>query len=113
MSRQWKKGDHIALMLETPVELVAADPRVKENAGKRAVQRGPLVYCLEQADNKEMENVSVRSDITFEVLPANGKLAGLKILKAKLHDRELTFIPYFAWDNREAGKMKVWTESKE
>ncbi len=108
MSRQWKKGDHIALMLETPAELVAADPRVKENIGKRAVQRGPLVYCLEEADNGKMDEISVSPDMAFDLQPGIGKLAGLKTLKAKMQGRDLTFIPYFAWDNRDAGKMKVW-----
>lgn len=108
VSRQWKKGDRVSLLLDMPAGLVASDPRVKENTGKRAVQRGPLVYCLEQADNREMENVAVRSDMTFDVLPASGKLTGLKMLKANSQGRELTFVPYFAWDNREAGKMKVW-----
>ncbi|MGD9556047.1 MAG: glycoside hydrolase family 127 protein [Mangrovibacterium sp.] len=108
VTRQWKKADRVALLLDMPAELVAADPRVKENTGKRAVQKGPLVYCLEQADNREMENAVVRDDMAFEVLPASGKLAGLKMLKAKSQDKELVFIPYFAWDNREAGKMKVW-----
>jgi DUF1680 family protein len=108
VSRQWKKGDRVSLLLDMPAGLVAADPRVKENTGKRAVQRGPLVYCLEQADNREMQNVAVRTDMAFELLPASGKLGGLKMLKAKSQDKELVFIPYFAWDNREAGKMKVW-----
>ncbi len=113
VQRKWKKGDHVTLLLDMPAKLVAADPQVKENTGKRAVQRGPLVYCLEQADNKSMDGISVNADMKFDVLPGTGKLEGMKILKAKSHDRQLTFIPYFAWDNREAGKMKVWLDFDE
>ena len=43
--KDWKSQDVIALDMDMPVEIVAADPHVKENFGKRAIQRGPLVYC--------------------------------------------------------------------
>ena len=46
--KDWKSQDVIALDMDMPVEIVAADPHVKENFGKRAIQRGPLVYCMEE-----------------------------------------------------------------
>ena len=49
--KDWKSQDVIALDMDMPVEIVAADPHVKENFGKRAIQRGPLVYCMEEIDN--------------------------------------------------------------
>ena len=51
--KDWKSQDVIALDMDMPVEIVAADPHVKENFGKRAIQRGPLVYCMEEIDNPE------------------------------------------------------------
>jgi DUF1680 family protein len=115
ISRNWKPGDEITLLLDMPVELVAADPRVKENIGKRAVQRGPLVYCLEQTDNPNinMDNVSMNQGTAFSLHTGEGKLKEMKVLKANTKNGELTFVPYFAWDNREAGKMKVWVDFNE
>ena len=51
--KDWKSQDVIALDMDMPVEIVAADPHVKENFDKRAIQRGPLVYCMEEIDNPE------------------------------------------------------------
>jgi uncharacterized protein len=112
ITRNWKAGDEITLLLDMPVELVAADPKVKENIGKRAIQRGPLVYCLEQTDNPSinMDNVSMNQGTAFSLHSGEGKLKEMKILKANTENGELTFVPYFAWDNREAGKMKVWVD---
>ncbi len=110
LARKWSSGDEVTLLLDMPVELIAADPRVKENEGKRAIQRGPLVYCLEQTDNQsiDMDALSIDQDVAFSIHSGESKLKEMKILKAGTKNGELTFVPYFAWDNREAGKMKVW-----
>lgn len=50
-TRTWKAGDVLLLQMEMPVELIGANPRVREDVGKAAAMRGPLVYCLEEADN--------------------------------------------------------------
>lgn len=113
VGRKWKRGDKVTLWLDMPTELVAADPRVKEDTGKRAVQRGPLVYCLEQTDNKNMDEAQLDEQMQFAVVPGTGKLEGMNILKAQARDHGLTFIPYFAWDNRDPGKMKVWVDLEE
>lgn len=112
IDRLWKAGDEVALNLEMPVEVVAADPRVKQNAGKRAIQRGPLVYCAEQADNKKMnlDQVALKPTNQFNSKPAKGLLKNMTLLETMVQGQHLTFIPYFAWDNREAGKMKVWID---
>ena len=111
-SRTWEKGDEITLEMDMPVELVEADPKVKENLGKCAIQRGPLVYCLEQADNPgiDMENVTIGEEVAFSLRSGAGKLKNMKILKADGENGELTFIPYFTWDNREPGEMKIWID---
>ncbi len=111
----WKPGDHMMLHLDMPVELVEADPRVKDKVGKRAIQRGPIVYCLEETDNKSLDfnKVSINNRTTFNILPGTGILNDMKILKAVSTDQVLSLIPYFSWDNREPGKMKVWVDYEE
>ena len=98
-----------------PVEKIKADERVSENIGKRAMQRGPLVYCLEQTDNKNInpDELTINQDAVFSVLPGDGKLEDMRILITKSQGHKLTFVPYFAWDNREPGKMKVWVDYKD
>ncbi|MDR2859496.1 MAG: glycoside hydrolase family 127 protein, partial [Mediterranea sp.] len=111
LHRKWKTGDRIDLNLDMPVEIVAADPRVKEDTGKRAIQRGPLVYCAEQADNADhFDQLSLSSDTKFTATFNPSLLNGVMTVKAASGDRELTFIPYYSWDNREAGEMKVWID---
>lgn len=105
LSRRWKDGDSVELVFDMPVEMVAADPRVKEDVGKRAVQRGPLVYCLEEADNPVgFDGLALLSDADFTLEYQPEKLSGI----VEITSPGLTFIPYYAWDNRSPGKMKVW-----
>ena len=102
---KWKDGDVIDLEMDMPVEVVEADPRVKEDVGKRAVQRGPLVYCLEEADNpSDFDGITLSPDAPWEAGFDAGLLSGV----VKITDGTATYIPYYAWDNRTAGKMKVW-----
>ncbi|MDR2810687.1 MAG: glycoside hydrolase family 127 protein [Tannerellaceae bacterium] len=114
LNRTWKAGDQISLTFDMPVEVVAADPRVSENAGKRAVQRGPIVYCVEEVDNKEnFEDVTLSPDTKFQTGFVD-MLHGIVAIKASLsEDKDIVYIPYYGWDNREAGKMKVWLDYKE
>ena len=113
--RKWRDKDRIELTLDMPVEVVSADPRVKEDQGKRAIQRGPIVYCIEEADNpQDFDAIALSPGIEFrpEPLPANQWWGhNLTKITAVTPERELTFIPYFAWDNRTPGKMKVWIRS--
>ena len=108
LDRKWKKGDEIALEMDMPVKVVAADPRVKANVGRRAVQRGPLVYCTEQADNPDYESVKLTSKDVFECTYEPGTLGGVCVITASSGDRSVKFVPYYAWDNRTSGKMDVW-----
>ena len=109
IDRKWNGGDVVEINFDMPVEVVAADPRVKEDVGMRAVQRGPLVYCIEEADNKvDFDDLRISEDATFDAAFEPEKLRGIVSLAAHVGDRTLNYIPYYAWDNREAGKMKVW-----
>ena len=102
---KWKDGDVIDLEMDMPVEVVEADPRVKEDVGKRAVQRGPLVYCIEEADNQtDFDGITLSPDAPWEAGFDAGLLSGV----VKITDGTATYIPYYAWDNRTAGRMKVW-----
>ena len=102
---KWKDGDVIDLAMDMPVEVVEADPRVKEDVGTRAIQRGPLVYCIEEVDNpSDFDAISVSPDTPWEARFDEGLLSGV----VRITDGSTTFIPYYAWDNRSAGKMKVW-----
>ncbi len=110
----WKPGDMISLDMDMPVEVESADPLVTENIGKRAIQRGPLVYCAEETDNSAyFDRLTLTSDTEYHTSFEAGLLNGVKTINAKNEQQSITFIPYYAWDNREAGKMKVWIDYKE
>ena len=112
--KEWKTGDLIVLNMDMPVEKVSADPRVRQNTGKRALQRGPLVYCLEETDNaKDFADLALTPTSSFEVKDEPDNLGGIRSIKAISNGQTLHFIPYYAWDNRKAGKMKVWIDYQE
>lgn len=117
INRKWSKGDQISLNLEMPVEVIQDIPQVKENIGKRAIQRGPLVYCVEKIDNPDFNNLSVSDKSAFTTTYNPDLLNGVMSIKATLNDQNsddlVSFIPYYAWDNREAGEMKVWIDYTE
>lgn len=100
----FKEGDIIELYLDMPIEVISADPRVKDDHNKRAVQRGPVVYCLEEEDNPQIDAATLSA---YEELSAtyDPELLGGII---KIDSDNLHFVPYYSWDNRSAGKMKVW-----
>ena len=113
LDKKWKAGDEITLSLDMPVEVVAADPRVKENIGKRAIQRGPLVYCIEETDNKQdFDKKSLLSYVSFTPTFDQSFLNGVVKITASSGTDNIVLIPYYTWDNREAGEMKVWINYK-
>jgi len=115
-----------------PVQRIAANPKVKADVGLLAIQRGPLVYCLEACDQSEPLAALVlpreaeltaekRSDVLGGVVVVKGmasKAAELDwanvLYQAVTTARKvpITAIPYYAWDNRKAGPMKVWLPSE-
>lgn len=114
IQRLWKSGDQLQLALEMPVEIMAADPQVKHDVGKRAIQRGPLVYCVEETDNpKDFDRLAIAPHTSFETRFEPALLNGVTTIEAVTGRQKIRLIPYYAWDNREAGKMKVWIDYKE
>ncbi len=106
---KWKDGDVIELNMDMPVEVVSADPRTKEDEGMRAIQRGPLVYCIEEVDNSEdFDSLFISENAEFNTKFESDLLNGVVSIEAKVGDKTLKYIPYYSWDNRKAGKMKVW-----
>ena len=106
--RHWKAGDCIELTLPMPVEKMSADPRVREDQGKLAVQRGPIVYCAEQADNADVDDIRLSEKTTFQTSFQKDMLGGIVKITGRTAGKPFTLIPYYTWDNREAGKMRVW-----
>ncbi len=131
LKRHWKDGDTVVLKMEMPIRLMEANPRVRADAGKVAVTRGPLVYCLEEADNgKLLQNLSLSDAPEFNchfekdmangvvVIDANGHRTSEKswgedqlyrvYSDNKKEDVRMTFIPYYSWANRTPGELLVW-----
>ncbi len=113
LSRKWRKGDEISLSLDMTPKVVAADPRVKADEGRRAIQRGPLVYCLEETDNPAIADAVLEEDAALETAFDQQLLGGVTTVTAHQKSGELKFIPYYAWDNREPGRMEVWVRYEE
>ncbi|MDP4278020.1 MAG: glycoside hydrolase family 127 protein [Bacteroidota bacterium] len=112
INRKWKKGDVVTFNMDMPVEVVAADPRVKADAGKRTIQRGPIVYCMEEVDNKSIDSAKIDASTQYTATFEPDLLGSVVEITAKAGNQVYTFIPYYAWDNRQAGKMKVWVDYK-
>ena len=110
IDRKWTKESGIVLDMEMPVKVLTDDPRVKANEGRKAIQRGPLVYCIEQTDNPDMDHARILKGDEYKVLSDNALLSGAKVIQAQKSG--LRFIPYFLWDNREAGRMDVWVPAE-
>lgn len=117
LNRAWKKGDVVSLTFDMPVEVVAADPKVQANVGKRAVRRGPLVYCAEAADNPAdtaLSNAVLSATTQFRTQFQTDLLGGVTTIRAtNPTGSSYMLIPYYAWDNRQAGRMKVWLDWNE
>ncbi len=108
LGNKWQAGDVIELDMDMPVEPVAADPRTREDEGMRAIMRGPLVYCIEGIDNPAYAEAVLSAGTTYEDSFEPDLLGGVQTITATTGDQHLRFIPYYAWDNREACPMRVW-----
>jgi DUF1680 family protein len=109
--RQWEKGDVVELELPMPVQKVVSHEMVNDNFGKVALQRGPLVYCLEAVDNGgRVLDRSIPDDIEFTPEFRSSLLGGIAILKSGGQDEseEIIAIPYYAWSHRGIGEMAIW-----
>lgn len=129
LHRLWQSGDLVELDLAMPVEQVQAHPQVRANCGRIALQRGPLVYCLEEVDNgKNLNDLVLSSEEKLTVKFESDLLGGMSVINGAAERRELQLwqdelyradrnvtekiffkaIPYFAWANRAPGEMLVW-----
>ncbi|UOB16496.1 glycoside hydrolase family 127 protein [Abyssalbus ytuae] len=105
ISRNWKKGDIVKISFPMHVRKVVANEKVKENTGKVALEYGPIVYSVEEIDNKEsFDSVKINAEDNFSVTKKEDLLGGVNVI----NNDYLTAIPYYAWSNRGIGKMKVW-----
>lgn len=114
IDREWKSGDTVTLDLAMPVRRVVAHPAVTENVGKFAVERGPLVYCAEGADNEgKVLDKTPGGDARFEAQEQSDLFGGIVTIQARPHrdGDALTLIPYCLWANRGANEMAVWFAS--
>ena len=147
IERSWQIGDQIEVNFSMHSELVCARLEVLDNAGSVAIQRGPLIYCLEQADNHlppgssaSFEKASLDDRISLDriVLPMHTKLessfdpallGGIVVVtgdgaydsgnndelycptRSRFKPFGITAVPYFAWNNRQRGEMRVWVRS--
>jgi len=139
LQRRWAPGDVIKVKFGMTPQVIEANRRVVDDYGRVAVQRGPLVYCLEQldqADGVQLFDVSLdvrqKDASTFHEEFRGDLLGGIVVLKhagavsVKSNSRgslyrsytaevpearqvELSFVPYYAWANRAATQMQVWT----
>jgi DUF1680 family protein len=137
--RRWSGGDTVTLQFNMAPQILEANTQVTENNGRVAVQRGPVVYCMEQVDQGEgvaLKDVALSADKgssgTFEEKFENDLLGGVLVLRhagtvyeesadrsglyfshdaapSKSRPVQLTFIPYYAWANRVQTPMQVWT----
>lgn len=109
LARNWKKGDVVEVEFPMEVREVLSSGQVKENIGKVALEYGPLVYALEEADNSQnFESIKVANGQTFLVQKDPDLLNGVNTLKGKTEAGEFLTIPYYAWSNRGIEKMRVW-----
>ncbi|TQR96801.1 glycoside hydrolase family 127 protein [Paenibacillus ottowii] len=126
IQRTWKDGDVVTLHLAMPVERIRSNPLVSMNQQQVALQRGPVVYCLEEADNganlaglRLPKDNPVTEEFSENLLGGIVKLTleGYRVKASnalysseppELVPQQITAIPYYAWCNRAKGEMRVW-----
>ncbi len=110
LHRTWQSGDRIELNMPMPVERIEAHRSVEANAGRVALQRGPLVYCFEGADNgSSIRRIRLAREPGFSVLHKPDLLGGITVIRCRdVKGRTCQAVPYHAWDHREPGPMAVW-----
>lgn len=129
LDREWKKGDKVELELPMPVQRIAANPKVKSNENLLAIQRGPVVYCIEEDGRGSLSSLFLPANAELKPAKCGSWFGGAGVIgilgvaqEAKQHTwhrelyqavapgREVNFTatPYCLWDNRKPGPMKVW-----
>jgi len=127
--RRWRKGDVVKLSLPMPVRRVVSHPKVEDNIGKVALQRGPIVYCVEWPDvpgghvvnlvlsDAERLHAEFQEDMFGGISLIRGTAVGLRCVDpaGRLQRERVPFlaIPYYAWAHRGRGEMAVWLAREE
>ncbi len=127
--RTWAKGDTITLDLPMPAQRLYANPRAIMDAGRVALKRGPLVYCIEEEDNPGgiVQRLKLPRDAELKSTTRADLFGGAVTLSApatavdlddfndlyrtappKEHEATMTALPYYLWSNRSKGSMVVW-----
>jgi DUF1680 family protein len=119
ITREWKKRDKISLNFPMPVRQVVAHQKVRADSGKVALERGPIVYCAETADNEgRVFGFRIPENPEFSSQYLEGELSGIQTISSMLpvqsgeqkgpYKASFTAIPYYSWSNRGPGRMRVW-----
>ena len=122
IKRTWKKNDKVEVNLPMEVRRVVANENLKEDIGKIALQRGPLMYCAEWPDNNgKTSNIIIPASANFTTEFKPALLNGVTVLKTEVPaviingaenistvKQSFTAIPYYSWANRGKGEMMVW-----
>jgi uncharacterized protein len=127
LKKTWHKDDKVKVELPMDVRKVVANNNVKDDVGKIALQRGPLIYCAEGIDNNgKASNLILPANTIFTSEFNRNKLNGIEEIKAKVPavvignngdgiktiQQSFTAIPYYAWANRGKGEMMIWFPGK-
>ena len=123
IDRRWQKGDLVDLALPMEIRLVRSHEKVIDNQNRLAIERGPIVYCVEGIDNMgEVFNLLMPEYAPTATQWKEDLLGGINIVKAdvptfivtengeeaKTKSHNLVAIPYYAWSHRGVGEMAVW-----
>ena len=127
LNREWKKGDIVEFEFNMTPQLVTARKEIKQDEDRVAIQRGPLVYCIEGADNDNKAwNIIVPETTTFTLAdqkvldePIVSLRASVPVvtigadgISIKTENKTITAIPYYVWANRGKNEMQVWLPTK-
>lgn len=109
ITREWQPGDVVTLTLPMPIRRVASHPAVAGNVGKVALERGPLLYCLEGIDNNgQVLNAILPNSAQLQAEWIPDLLNGVTVIRARCDESVQTFVPYYSWAHRGIGEMIVW-----
>jgi len=112
ITREWSKGDKVELVLPMMIHRVIANEKVKDDSNEVAFEYGPIVYCAEEIDNKQISYISLPKNLDVDTQDETILSNKIIALKSKINNIEFTLIPYYIWSNRGVGKMKVWFPQK-
>jgi hypothetical protein len=126
IDRAWKKNDEVLVSLPMEIKQVVANEKIRDNIGKVALQRGPIVFCAEWADNNgKAGNIIVPAGAAFSTEYKSTLLNGIMTLKTEVpvvsitgtesittERKTVTMIPYYSWANRGKGEMTIWFPSQ-